>query len=283
MCVTETLTHDALDVDDLDALYPAGEIVPESAPHDLVCVQAVSVLRQHFSTRSDVFVAAGVNVYYTEGPRSAFVAPDVMVVAGVPKAQLAKSNSYRTFQHGGELLFALEVASPKTIKIDKIDKRTAYAAIGVAEYWRVDPTGGDIVNEILQGERLTDGRWTPITVTVNDTGTRRGHSQSLDLDIACCDRELLFYLPGSDQPLRDLPRAETALSAEQQARRTAEAALRTAETAHHDERQARRAAERKVAAQAGEIARQDTEIARLKEQLRRQGSSGDGRTQDPPG
>ena len=276
MCVTETLTHDALDVDDLDALYPAGEIVPESAPHDLVCVQAVSVLRQHFSTRSDVFVAAGVNVYYTEGTRSAVVAPDVMVVAGVPKAQLAKSNSYRTFQHGGSLRFALEVASPKTIKIDKRDKRTAYAAIGVAEYWRVDPTGGDIVNEVLNAERLTDGRWAPIDVTVNETGTWRGHSQALDLDIAWCDRELLFYLPGSDQPLRDLPRAETALSAEQQA-------LRTAETAHHDERQARRAAERKVAAQAGEIARQDTEIARLKEQLRRQGSSGAGRPQDPPG
>ena len=269
MCVTDTLTHDTLDVDDLDALYPAGEIVPESAPHDLVCVQAVSVLRQHFSTRSDVFAAAGVNVYYTEGTRSAFVAPDVMVVTGVPKARLAKSNSYRTFQHGGELLFVLEVASPKTVDTDQGDKRVTYATIGVAEYWRVDPTGGDIVNEILQGERLTDGRWTPITVTVNDTGTWRGHSQSLDLDIACCDRELLFYLPGSDQPLRDLPRAEIA--------------LRAAEAAHHDERQARRAAERKVAAQAGEIARQDTEIARLKELLRRQGSSGDGRTQDTPG
>ena len=269
MCLTETLTHDTLDVDDLDALYPAGEIVPESAPHDLVCVQAVSVLRQHFSTRSDAFVAASVSVYYTEGVLSAVVAPDVMVVAGVPKAELVKVNSYRTFQHGGSLLFALEVASPKTVDTDQGDKRAAYAAIGVAEYWRVDPTGGDIVNEVLKAERLIGGRWTPIAVTVNDTGTWRGHSQSLNLDIAWCDSELLFYLPGSDQPLHDLPRAETA--------------LRAAETAHHDERQARRAAERKVAAQAGEIARQDTEITRLKEQLRRQGSSGDGRPQDPPG
>lgn len=269
MCVTETLTHDALDVDPLDALYPAGETVPESAPHDLIRVQAVTVLRQHFSTRSDVFVASDVNVYYTENVLSAAVAPDVMVVDGVSKARLAKRSSYRTFQHGGSLLFVLEVASEKTVRTDQREKRATYAAIGVAEYWRVDPTGGDILSEVLQGERLTDGHWEPITVIADDGGTWRGHSRALDLDIAWRPRELLFHLPGSDQPLNDLPRAETALSA-------AETALRASEAARRDERQARRAAERKAAAT-------DAENARLRELLSRQGSPEAGPPPDPPG
>ena len=114
------------------------------------------------------------------------------------------------------------------------------------------------------------------TVTVNDTGTWRGHSQSLNLDIACCDRELLFYLPGSDEPLRDLPRAEAALHAERNARQAAETAHRTERVHRRAEQEARQAAERKAAAQA-------EEITRLKKQLRRLGSSGDGRTQEPPG
>jgi len=49
MCVTDTLTHNRVDIDDLDALYPAGEPLPESEPHELVRSDAAAVLRQHFA------------------------------------------------------------------------------------------------------------------------------------------------------------------------------------------------------------------------------------------
>ena len=239
MCVTETLT---LDVDALDALYPAGELLPESRPHRRVRDDAASVLEQHFDSRGDVLVGSNLRLYYRAGPPGESVEPDVLVVAGVVAAQLEDIKSYRTFQHGGRLLFVLEIASESTADADDGRKRATYATIGVAEYWRVDPTGGELRAEILQGERLCDGRWVPISVTVDGTGTWRGHSESLDLDIAWRHRELLFYLPGSDQPLPNLARADTA----------------------------RRAAEQRAEAA-------EAENARLREQLRRQGSSGAGR------
>ena len=288
MCVTDTLTHNRVDIDDLDALYPAGEPLPESEPHELVRSDAATVLRQHFADCGNVWVSSNRNVYYCEGDPAAVVEPDVLVVTGVAVAELRYIESYRTFHHGGLPVFVLEVLEYESVlaemaylreaeylREDLDYKRAAYAAIGVAEYWRVDPTGGDIHPEVLQGERLTDGHWEPITVTVNDGGTWRGHSGALDLDIAWHDGELLFYLPDSNQPLHNLAREKDARRAAETARRAAETALRTAETAHHDERQARRAAERKVAAQA-------EEIARLKELLRNHGSPEANPTPDPP-
>ena len=301
--MTGTLSQGASGVGNLDRLYPDGEPLPESAPHELVRHDAATVLRQYFSTHDDVFVGSNLNVYHREGDVAAVVEPDVLVVADVAAAQLRGIYSYRTFQHGGAVLFVLEVLEsdsfiaemayhrPDEARREDLDyKRHAYAAIGVAELWCVDPTGGDIAGEVLTAERLTDGRWAPIEVTVDDAGTWRAHSDSLNLDIAWRDRELLFYPPRNDQPLPDLARAvaarqeaETAHRAERNARLTAETAHRTERVLRRAEQEALQAAERKVEAQAEEIVRQATEIARLKELLRRNGGPADGRPHDPPG
>ena len=259
--MTGTLSHGASGVGNLDRLYPDGEPLPESAPHELVRHDAATVLRQYFSTHDDVFVGSNLNVYHREGDVAAVVEPDVLVVAEVAAAQLRGISSYRTFQHGGAVLFVLEVLEsdsfiaemayhrPDEARREDLDyKRHAYAAIGVAELWSVDPTGGDIAGEVLKGERLHDGRWTPIPVTVDDTGTWRGHSHSLNLDIAWSDRELLFYPPRNDRPLHNLARAVAARRAERNARQAAEA-----------------------------------EVARLRELLRRNGGPEDGQPDDPPG
>jgi len=304
MCVTGTLTHNSLDIDDLDALYPAGEPLPESCPHHHVRTRAFTVLEQHFSGRGDVWVAGNLNLYYSESVRSAVVEPDVMVITGVPAAQLAGAKSYRTFQHGGSVVFVLEVASKETVDADGNDKRTLYAEIGAAEYWRVDPTGGKIHNEVLQGERLHDGHWTPVAVTVDNHGAWRGHSTALDLDIAWRDNELLFHLPGNDQPLNDLARAETAYHderqsrrAEQEARQAAEARCLAERNARLTEQAARQAAEARCLAERNarlteqearreaeaEAATQAAENARLRELLRNHGSPEANPTPDPPG
>ena len=112
--MTETLTHGAPGVDDLDALYPAGELLPESLPHERVRGDTRPVLEHHFDSRGDVLVGSNLRLYYREGPPGESVEPDVLVVAGVNRAQLADIKSYRTFQHGGELLFVLEIASEST-------------------------------------------------------------------------------------------------------------------------------------------------------------------------
>ena len=231
--MSDALAHDDVDY---DALYPDGKPLPQADSHQSVCIDAVSVLRQHFDSRTDVFVAAGLNHYYREHHPASVVEPDLAVYGGVQRDQLKGVTSYRSFQHGGHLLFVLEIASPSTRREDAGPKRDLYADLGAAEYWRVDPTGGDIQPDVLVGERLLDGRWTPIAVAVGSYGIWRGHSTALGLDVAWDLDELTFHHPGSRQPLHNLARAEAA-------RRDAEAARLDAEA----------------------------EVARLEERLRRQG------------
>ena len=68
--------------------------------------------------------------------------PDLLVAFGVdPKADTAR-NGYLIPEQGKPPDFVLEVASKTTARNDETDKRDAYAAMGVGEYWRSDPTGG---------------------------------------------------------------------------------------------------------------------------------------------
>ena len=43
-------------------------------------------------------------------------------------------------------------------------KRSGYAAYGVHEYWRFDPTGGDYYPVPLAGERLVEDEYQPIPI-----------------------------------------------------------------------------------------------------------------------
>lgn len=234
-----------------DRIYPAGEPLPESGPHEIVRSEVAAMLRQFFGGRVDVWVASNRNVYFAEGAVREVVEPDVMVVMGVSVARLDRVASYRTWQHGGVIGFVLEVASQETQQSDDGHKRDVYARIGVAEYWRLDPTGGELRAEVLAGERLVDGNWRPIDVAVDPDGVWSGRSASLGLDIVWGDDEVLLSEPGSDRPLHNLARAEAA-------RRQAEETLGDAEAA-------RRAAEQQAAALLAEL-----------EKLKEEGPDGQG-------
>ena len=290
--VTETRTR----LDELGAFYPGGEPLPESCQHERVRSDVAMVLEQHFSTRGDVLVASNLNVYHREGDPAAVVEPDVLLVTGVAVAELRYIESYRTFQHGGLPVFVLEVLEHESVlaemaylreaeylREDLDYKRAAYTAIGVAEYWRVDPTGGELHPEVLQGERLHDGHWTPIAVTVDNDGAWRGRGGALDLDIAWYDDELLFYQDRRDEPLPNLARSLAALRAAEASRRAAEAGCRATEATCRAERNARlteQKARREAEAEAAALA---VENARLRELLRNHLSPKAGPPPDPPG
>ena len=52
----------------------------------------------------------------------------------------------------------LEVASPSTVENDALHKAREYAAIGVREYWRLDPEGS-LMGAPLEGYRAKWGRY----------------------------------------------------------------------------------------------------------------------------
>jgi hypothetical protein len=72
-------------------------------------------------------------------------------------------------------------------------KRVLYAQIGIGEYWRFDPTGGDLYGYALAGDLLADGSYQPVELTLGEDGVLWGYSPALDLCLCSRDGRLMFY------------------------------------------------------------------------------------------
>ena len=68
------------------------------------------------------------------------------------------SNSYVISEQAKPPDFVLEIASRSTGRQDVVEKRAAYAGLGIPEYWRFDETG-EFHGAHLAGDR----RWTADT------------------------------------------------------------------------------------------------------------------------
>ena len=211
--------------DDLSIEYPSsdGEPMAESKLQYVPLTDTVSSLENHFINRTDVFIGGDMFVYYRMNDNTTRVAPDVFAVFGATGKHLR--DSWLVWREGKPPDFVMEMASPSTWRRDVTEKRVIYAAMGVAEYWRFDPTG-ECFTPALAGERLTEGEYRPLPLDTDD-GILRGHSAVLGLDICVKPGlELRLYDPESGQWLRTHRESEGALQAAEAARHTAEEEIR---------------------------------------------------------
>ena len=168
--------------------------------------------------------------------------PDLLIAFDVdPEANIARKGYYIQEQ-GKPPDFVLEVASESTGARDEVDKRESYANMGVPEYWRFDPSGGQYHSVPLAGDRLVDGRYQPIPIHRTDEGHLWGHSAMLNLDLRWEDSDLRFWDPVGRRYLQTfrevVARAEAA-----EARADAEAARADAEAGRAASAEARADAE----------------------------------------
>ena len=61
-----------------------------------------------------------------------------------------------------------------------VEKRTAYAGLGIPEYWRFDETG-ESHGTRLAGDRLVDGKYEPVPIETVGEGVLQGYSGVLNL------------------------------------------------------------------------------------------------------
>ena len=73
--------------------------------------------------------------------------PDVSVIT----AEQAAETRYQSAILRTPPVLVVEVVSPESIKRDYVDKRREYAAIGVSEYWIIDPLKSQILILRLEG------------------------------------------------------------------------------------------------------------------------------------
>ncbi len=225
--MTTTARHPAglplLPGEDPNAVYPEEEKVPESELQGNARRYVQSALSIRYQDQPDVYVAGDLFVFYRMNDAEARLALDIMVVFGA--AESPPRPSWRVWREGGLTPdFVLEIASEGTAADDAGWKRDRYAAMAVSEYWRFDPQGGELIPELLVGEVLNaTGEYQPLPVARDATGTLRGHSELLGLDLCVVDSELRLYDPAADEWLRSHAESEAARISAEAAQASAEA------------------------------------------------------------
>ena len=213
--------------------YPSSDGKP-FAENDITrdyMIYSVETLKLYFQRRSDVYISSNSFIYYEEGNKKAVVAPDVYAVFGVPKRLRDK---YKVWQEGGITpQFALEVTSKITHKKDQEIKPKIYQKLGIREYFHYDPSG-DCLNPILQGMRLVNDRYEPITANNISFDTLWLYSEVLGLELRVTSGEFRFTVPPTEQFLNTHEEeqqtklvAESAFQQSEEARLVSESALRS--------------------------------------------------------
>lgn len=178
---------------------------------------------------ADAWVCCDINIYYREGDPRFVVAPDVAVAFGVNTSAVENKTTYKVWEAGAAPCFVLEIASENTYRVDLFEKPAKFAALGVAEYWRLDPTGGDLLGTPLAGERWQNDQWVPIPISgeshTGDGVQLRGHSHAIGLDLCWSPPKLRLYHPATGTWLRDHEDESARADAAEARARKAEAEL----------------------------------------------------------
>ena len=166
--------------------YPERHWIAQSVRHGNAVGLAKAALHHHFIDRDDVLVAMELVVYYEEGNNRAWLRPDVQVVFGVDPGQ--ERSTFKVWEEGKAPDFVLEVASPSTAEHDARHKARQYAAIGVREYWRLDPKG-TLMETPLEGYRSLGSRYGRVQSVPGPGGVEYLRSGVLGLDLRTARRD----------------------------------------------------------------------------------------------
>ena len=171
------------------------------------------------------------------GDPTGLFAPDLFIAFNADPENFRERNGYIISEQGKPPDFVLEIASAYTGDQDVRVKPDAYAALGILEYWRFDPTG-EYNGAFLAADRLVDGRYQPMTVERLEAEIRQGYSPVLNVNIRWERGNLEFYDPVTNRHLSTL--------VDRLAMDNAKRDARTAEAERDSEREARAAAEARV-------------------------------------
>ncbi len=251
--MTSKLTRQTTDARRLDKFpdFPPRDDMQNSLYLDQPAYQAS--LEMHFGEGDSAIVLSETPVRWTPGQTEGHRIPDLLVAFGVDRALAVDQMGYSIRDQGKPPDFVLEVASPSTGREDYTGKRNDYAAFGIPEYWRFDPSGGQHHDAPLAGDRLVEGKYQPIEILETGPGRFRGHSAVLGLDLCWEDGRLRWWDPVAQGYLMTFEEerearlaAEGRADSEHEARIAADGRADSEHEARIEEARARAAAEARV-------------------------------------
>ncbi len=181
-----------------------------------------------FNQRPDVFLDYDSNICYDRRDLNVRVSPDMYLAFGVDANAIRPRKLYLPWEAGKPPDWVLEISSESTWREDVNRKPAIYARIGIPEYWRFDPSGGNYYGYPLAGERLVEGVYQPIELTTEPHGVLKGYSEILGLSFCWDQGWPRFYDPASGTYLENWRQEREKWAADRAA--LAEAEARAAST-----------------------------------------------------
>ena len=261
--------------------YPDWSYLPDPEPVEDAMQQLptinriVPMIEGHFSDRPDVLVAGEAYLCWDISNKNAKLSPDCIVAIGINPQDVELKNGYLIWEIGKPPDVVIEVASEHTSRADMTSKRERYAALGIAEYWRLDPSGGDRYGEPLVGEYLVDGEYRRVELHEDDYGLVWARSEIMGINIRWDGRHFATQDPVTGYTMLGLVEANATARQERAARETAEERATQERDARLQEQATRQTAEARAsqerdARETAEARATQERDARLQEQAARE-------------
>ena len=257
MATTRTIANAWINRTLPDIFYEEPEPVEDAVVQERAVHRIIHLLWELFEGRDDVFITGAFYICYDETDGNRRVQPDCFITFDVD-AEAVRLNlpNYWVWEVGKVPDLVIEAASPSTKDNDLGPKRELYRWLGIAEYWRLDPTGGELYGQPVTGERLVEGRYEPFELEYGADGSVRGFSRLLGVAFSWDGLDFDVLDPATGRTIDKRTAAETGRAA-------AEAELRLERQAHANAETGRAVAEARAAAA-------EAELARLRAQLRQE-------------
>lgn len=191
-----------VDIDKLDYVFDRPEPHPNPFFHQESRWKMQSNLSNLLETihpTEETIHGSRCHICYDESDLNIRVAPDYYFAKGVPGPGILATGMYLTWVVGKPPDFALEMASPDKVREDLTVKRRLYQEIGIKEYWRLDPTGGELCGAPLAADKLEDGVYEPIPLRRLEKGNVWGRSEATGIDIFWMNEIFVYLGPDTEK------------------------------------------------------------------------------------
>ena len=217
-----------IDYASLDYNPDEPEPMPDAMEQEFVVQEILGIMHSRFTgfkTRPDVFLSSNTILCYEPSNLNVRRQPDIYLAFGVDQAAIRRRKLYLPWEAGKPPDLALEVGSESTGSEDTVVKPRVYAVIGISEYWRFDPSGGEHHGEPMSGWVLRDGAYHPVELTIEPDGVLKGYSELMQLYLCWDEGWPRFYDPATGTYLENWRQERATYEADRVANEAERAAL----------------------------------------------------------
>ena len=175
-------------------------VTPDAMEQNLELAEILGLFRARFTDfnqRPDVFLDNETFICYDPSNLNVRAAPDIYLAFGVDAEAIRPRKIYLPWEVGKPPDWAMEIASESTASADINRKPAIYAAIGIPELWRFDPTGGRYHGQPIWAGELVDGNYRELPQTREPDGILKVYSPLLGISLCWDDGWPRVYDPAT--------------------------------------------------------------------------------------